>query len=128
MFPIPSVFRNFGRKLLHQAAERGSADLKFELPGFGYVDQFVRTYCSIEAEQRGDYLKHIWASDPHCKALKRYGGIEKSFYLVLGDTMLPGFMAANFVSEAQPQPTVRDAANSVIQIGQFVGIPEDLRL
>ena len=128
MFQIPSVFRNFARKFLLQAAERGSAELKFELPGFGYVDQFVRTYCSIEAEQRGDYLKHIWASDPHCKALKRYGGIEKSFYLVLGDTMLPGFMAANFVSEAQPQPTVRDAANSVIQIGQFVGIPEDLRL
>ena len=83
MFQIPSVFRNFARKFLLQAAERGSAELKFELPGFGYVDQFVRTYCSIEAEQRGDYLKHIWASDPHCKALKRYGGIEKSNRLLI---------------------------------------------
>jgi hypothetical protein len=127
LFPIPSVFRKFLRSAVRQAAERGSADLKFELPGYGYVDQFVRTYCSIDPAQRGEYLKHIWASDPHCKALERYGGIEKSFYLVLGDTMLPGFFAGNFISEAQPQPTVRDAANTVQQIGQFVGIPEDLR-
>ncbi len=126
MFLIPSVFRSVARKALLQVAEKGSENLRFELPGYGYIDQFVRTYCAISADQRSDYLKHIWASDPHCKALRRYGGIEKSFYLVLGDTMLPGFMAANFVSEAQPQPTVRDAANTVLQIGQFVGIPEDL--
>jgi hypothetical protein len=123
---IPSVFLKVAKNVLVQIADKGSADLKFNLPGFGYIDQFVRTYCSISADQRSDYLKHIFSSDPHCKALKRYGGVEKSFYLVLGDTMLPGFMAANFTSEAQPQPTVRDAATSVLQIGQFVGIPEDL--
>lgn len=113
-------------RILRAAAKRGTDRLKFELPGYGYVDQFVRTYCITPPEQRADYLKFAWSAEPYSKALCRYGGLEACFFLVLGDTLLPGFMAANFVSDAVPTPTVRDAANTIIQIGNFVGIPEEL--
>ena len=113
-------------KALRALAKRSSEKVKSDLPGFGYVDQFVRTYCVTPPPQRSEYLKNVWASDAHCRALERYGGIEACFYLVLGDTLLPGFLAANFATDENQQPTVRDAAVSVIQIGNFVGIPEEL--
>lgn len=120
------LIRSGCRSLLRTLALRGTDNIRFELPGFGYVDQFVRTYCITPPDQRADYLKFVGSSEPYYRALVRYGGIDQCFKIVLGDTYLPNFMAQHFLSEECARPRVQDAVNSIIQIGQFVGLPEEL--
>ena len=122
-----SLLASSCRKVFRFLAKILPQRLCMELPRYGYIDQFVRAYCLTLPEHRIDYLRHIFASDPYEVAIRRYGGVTRVFCLILGDSFLPGYMADNFVSDLCPRPKVRDAANSVIQIGQFVGLPKELQ-
>lgn len=99
-----------------------------ELPGYGYLETFVRQYCLTPPARRADYIASMldMPESPFLRVVRRAGGVHAAFSLILGSGPLEPPWCEHFVEDAIPRPTARDVANTVVVIGQFLGLPEDL--
>ena len=90
------------------------------LPGYARLAIFVETWVSVDPIYREDLVtRAVVMDDTIPKLIRRAGGVHNTLTLVYGDRKLDPEL---WGTHEHPEPTITDAANTLIQIASFRGV------
>ena len=91
------------------------------LPGYWTLHSFCWGFLAVPPDNRQDMVQQFLQGDtPYSRALRRAGGAEAAFMLVLGPSLgkadLQAYLQNNFSSEENQDPGIIDVANVLRQV------------